>query len=263
MSTPGHIHPIPAFSDNYIWIFTDGEGNACVVDPGDAAPVVEYLDGHNLNLSHILLTHHHPDHTGGVKDLSQRFDLQVIGPGNSPFKAIDHRVSEHDQLTVLGYRLRVLEVPGHTLDHIAYFCEQAPKDGGPLVFCGDTLFAAGCGRIFEGDPPMMYQSLQKLAELPPATRVYCTHEYTLSNLQFANAAEPDNQELQARTVESRQKRQQHLPTLPSSIGLELATNPFLRCREQALKLSAANQLGSSTADPVEIFAALRRWKDNF
>ena len=263
MSSSEQIHPIPAFSDNYIWVFANEEGKACVVDPGDPAPVAEYLDHHNLTLSHILLTHHHPDHTGGVTALAKRFDLQVIGPANSPFSPIDQAVKENDRVTVLDFQFQVLEVPGHTLDHVAYYCENAPDGAGPLVFCGDTLFAAGCGRIFEGNPVMMYQSLQKLACLPSATRVYCTHEYTMSNLQFANAAEPQNSALQERISAAREKRERNQPTLPSTINLELATNPFLRCSEQPLIQSASRQSGDPISDPIEVFATLRHWKDNF
>ena len=263
MSSTEQIFPIPAFSDNYIWIFADAVGKACVVDPGDADAVAEYLEQNNLTLSHILLTHHHPDHTGGVKALAKRFEVQVIGPANSPFSAIDQPVSEGERLTVLGFEFGVLEVPGHTLDHIAYYCDNAPDGNGPLVFCGDTLFAAGCGRIFEGDPPMMYQSLQKLAALPVTTRVFCTHEYTLANLQFANAAEPDNLELQQRTTTAKDTRKRNQPTLPSSIGMELATNPFLRCSQESLLRSAATQSGNQVTDPVSVFTTLRHWKDNF
>jgi len=263
MSSIEQIHPIPAFSDNYIWVFSNREGKACVVDPGDADAVTAYLEQNNLTLSHILLTHHHPDHTGGVKALVRRFDLQVIGPANSPFSAIDTAVTEGHRLTVLDLQFEVLEVPGHTLDHIAYYCDNAPDGSDPLVFCGDTMFAAGCGRIFEGDPPMMYRSLQKLAALPAATRVFCTHEYTLANLQFANAADPDNQELQQRTITATEIRERNQPTLPSDIGLELATNPFLRCAQEPLIRNVATQSGSHVTDPVEVFAALRRWKDNF
>lgn len=263
MNSTEQIHPIPAFSDNYIWIFSDEAGKACVVDPGDADAVVGYLNRHNLTLSHILLTHHHPDHTGGVRTLAERFDLRIIGPANSPFSKIDHPITEGEQVTVLGFEFDVLEVPGHTLDHIAYYCERPPGALGPLVFCGDTLFAAGCGRIFEGDPAMMYRSLLKLAALPAATRVYCTHEYTLANLHFANTVEPENPELQQRTKSAKEIRAKNQPTLPSTIGLELTTNPFLRCSSVVLADSAAKHVGDSVSDPIEVFAALRRWKDNF
>ncbi len=258
------IHPIPAFSDNYIWLFTDAlEQQACVVDPGDAAVVTDYLNRHGLTLSTILVTHHHADHTGGVKDLVKQFNADVYGPKKSPFDGIERELVENDQITVLEYSFKVLEVPGHTLDHIAYYCESNPGGGGPLVFCGDTLFAAGCGRLFEGDPGMMFKSLRKLADLPETTAVYCTHEYTLANLDFAVAAEPANQRLQERTTAARATRQQKKPTLPSSIALERATNPFLRCSEAPLTASASNHMGTELHDPVEVFAALRSWKDNF
>jgi len=258
------IHPLHAFSDNYIWTFSDATGRqVCVVDPGDAQPVEKYLADTGSTLSHILITHHHADHTGGVMALKERYNPLVYGPKNSPFKGIDKPLEEHDQITVLGYCLQVLTVPGHTLDHIAYYCEAPPDTPRPLVFCGDTLFAAGCGRIFEGNPQMMYESLEKLARLPAATRVYCTHEYTLANLRFARSADPQNGALETRAAAASTTRSNNRPTLPSEIGLELATNPFLRCREAALAESASNQAGSSISDPVEVFAVLRRWKDNF
>ena len=263
MTSTDQIQPIPAFSDNYIWAFSDENGKACVVDPGDAKPVLAYLELHNLTLSHILITHHHADHTGGVRELARRFDLRIIGPANSPFDFDGQRVTEGEHLTVLGYEFQVLEVPGHTLDHVAYYCANAPDGAGPLVFCGDTLFAAGCGRIFEGNPDMMYNSLQKLAALPAATRVYCTHEYTLANLGFAKAADPANQDLQQRTSSAARTRDRQQPTLPSRIELELATNPFLRCQQQSLIRSASAHSGHELADPVAVFASLRRWKDNF
>jgi len=263
MKYHGQIHPIPAFSDNYIWIFSDWNNNACVVDPGDANAVKSHLELHNLSLTHILLTHHHADHTGGVEELKKSFEPEVIGPASSPFKLIDLAVSEGQKVNVLDLQFHVLEVPGHTLDHIAYYCADEPDGADPLVFCGDTLFAAGCGRIFEGNPAMMYESLQKLASLPAGTRVFCTHEYTLSNLKFARAADPDNQELHQRTKNAVATRENQKPTLPSSIALELATNPFLRCSEKELMQSVNLHSGCQSADPVEVFAALRSWKDNF
>ncbi|MCB1672520.1 MAG: hydroxyacylglutathione hydrolase [Gammaproteobacteria bacterium] len=258
------IHPIPAFADNYIWIFSDpGTNQACVVDPGDSSAVIKYLESHGLTLSTILVTHHHPDHTGGVKDLTNRFNSKVYGPKNSPFDGIGQELEENNTVSVFGYQFRILQVPGHTLDHIAYYCESPPSGGRPLLFCGDTLFAAGCGRIFEGNPVMMFASLQKLAGLPAATEVYCTHEYTLANLKFAATAEPDNPQLQERIAAARITRQRDLPTLPSSIALELATNPFLRCAETPLLTAASQHAGAELQDPVEVFATLRRWKDQF
>ncbi|MEZ5492133.1 MAG: hydroxyacylglutathione hydrolase [Gammaproteobacteria bacterium] len=258
------IFPIPAFSDNYIWAFTDEQQrHACVVDPGDAAPVLSFLDKNDLQLSHILITHHHPDHTGGVEALARRFNARVFGPQNSPYGGIEQQLAEKDELTVLGFDFSVLQIPGHTLDHIAYYCERPPGRHRPLVFCGDTLFAAGCGRIFEGNPQMMYDSLQKLARLPADTEIYCTHEYTLANLTFAAAADPHNQALKERTAAARKAREQQQPTLPSHLALELATNPFLRCTEEPLADSAASHVGADLSEPVEVFAALRRWKDTF
>ena len=258
------IHPIPAFSDNYIWVFTDSDNsNACVVDPGDAAPVADYLAAHKLNLSDILITHHHPDHTGGVAKLVAEYQPRVFGPANSPFKAVTRGLQENDQIDVYGLTFQILEVPGHTLDHIAYYCNSGLAASQPILFCGDTMFAAGCGRIFEGDPPMMYHSLQKLAALDADSRVYCTHEYTLANLRFAAAADPDNRQLQERTAIAERDRQNNIPTVPSSLSLELATNPFLRCHEDALRTSAQSQCDSRLDNATEVFASLRQWKDNF
>ncbi len=257
------IHPIPAFSDNYIWTLQAEDGNsACVVDPGDAGPVVTYLEENGLALTDILITHHHPDHVGGLMRLVERYSPRVYGPGSSGIKGIKQVVQEGDRVEVFSEEFSVLEVPGHTMDHIAFYCAES-RLGFPLLFCGDTLFAAGCGRLFEGTPELMHQSLGKLASLPADTRVYCTHEYTMANLSFAAAADPDNAILHERIDKEQHKRDEGNPTLPSSIGLELATNPFLRCGDPGVVKSAAAQLGRDTADEVEVFAAIRRWKDNF
>jgi len=256
------IVPIPAFFDNYIWAFTDQNKQlATVVDPGDAQPVLDFLRNNNLQLSHILITHHHADHTGGVNELLQLFDAHVIGPASSPFDGIKHRVRQDDNIEVYGDSFKVIEVPGHTLDHIAYYSE--PESLMPVLFCGDTLFAAGCGRVFEGTAVQMHTSLSKLAALPEATRVYCTHEYTLANLAFAAAVEPSNPTLQIRTAADKKTRDEGLPTLPSTIKLELATNPFLRCCEPAVisALKTHGEVPLARAD--EAFAALRKWKDGF
>ena len=238
-----------------------------MVDPGDAGPVFEYLDGERRRLSHILITHHHADHTGGLARLKQEYEPMVYGPAG--IAGVERVLTEGDELGVFDTHFRVLEVPGHTLDHIAYFSEEGSKEASaleeariededdtrrPLLFCGDTLFAAGCGRLFEGTPAMMFDSLAKLAALPAATAVYCTHEYTLANLKFAAAAAAkaagagsadENDDLQQRIIRDKGSRAAGRPTLPSTIGLERATNPFLRC------------------DTVEDFAALRKWKDEF
>ncbi len=254
------IFPIPAFRDNYIWTIVSDDGRCCVVDPGDAAPVIEYVQNQQLTLSDILVTHHHPDHTGGLPALIEKYSPAVYGPNGSRITGINTFVEERGQVEVFNYQFSVLEVPGHTLDHVAYHCADAKP---PILFCGDTLFAAGCGRLFEGSPAQMVNSLKKLAELAPTTRVYCTHEYTLANLRFAQAAEPDNSVLSNRVSEETQKRDKGMPTLPSTIALELATNPFLRFGEPKLAGAAATRLGRRPSDAVEVFATLRSWKDNF
>lgn len=256
------IHPIPAFTDNYIWAILDSDSNnACVVDPGDAQAVMEYLGAHKLNLASIFITHHHPDHTGGLEQLTEQYQPLVYGPESSGIKGITDFVAEGSQVELFGQSFTVLEVPGHTLDHIAFYCDQVSQK--PILFCGDTLFAAGCGRIFEGTPEVMYQSLNKLANLSSDTTVYCTHEYTMANLAFAQAAEPSNQKLIDRCARESAKREADQPTLPSSMELELATNPFLRCNEETLRKSAETQLGSAPKNEVEVFSALRGWKDHF
>lgn len=254
------IQPLPAFSDNYIWTLTDPDHNrACVVDPGDAEPVMQFLERNGLQLSHILITHHHPDHVGGVGKLASAWSPTIIGPRNPGIQGITDHVQEGDEIGIWGSRFRVLEVPGHTLDHIAYYSEDGST---PVLFCGDTLFAAGCGRLFEGTAGQMYDSLAKLTALPENTLVYCTHEYTLANLKFAVAAEPGNKELLARIGRETQKRDNDEVTLPSTIGLELATNPFLRCQSKEIQ-QGLQKRDMNPDSQVAVFAALRQWKDNF
>ncbi len=255
-----NIRPIPAFSDNYIWLITCGDSpEAFVVDPGDAAPVMAALDREGLTLAGVLITHHHFDHVGGLAQLRDRFAPVVYGPHNPAIEGIDHRVAAGDEVSVFGHSFSVLAVPGHTLDHIAYF--HAAEE--PVLFCGDTLFAAGCGRVFEGTAPMMHQSLQVLAALPGDTRVYCAHEYTLANLAFATAVEPDNSALQARFEAARQTREAGQPTVPSTLALELATNPFLRCDQPELKASLSRQGRLPDDEADQVFAEIRGWKDTF
>ena len=251
--------PIPAFNDNYIWMLHD-ERRALVVDPGDAQPVLTALAQHGLTLASILVTHHHGDHTGGVDALRQRTGAQVFGPAGELMPEPLQRLSDGDIITPLGLRFEVLLVPGHTAGHIAYWGQIPGAD--PVLFCGDTLFSAGCGRLFEGTPAQMLASLTRLAALPEATRVCCAHEYTLDSLRFALAVEPDNTDLQAYQAHARTLRQQLVPTLPSSIGLEKAVNPFLRTHLPKVA-HAVQQIAPNADDPVAVFAALRTWKDKF
>ena len=254
-----NILAVPAFEDNYLWLIHDGS-HAAVVDPGDAAPIFKALEKLQLTLSAILLTHHHHDHIGGVTDLLQRFDVPVFGPRNEGITAVRQPLSEGDSAIIpeLGLHMTVLDVPGHTLGHIAYIAQEQG-----WLFCGDTLFAGGCGRLFEGTPTQMAHSLDKLAALPNDTQVYCAHEYTLSNLRFALAVEPENPALIARMQNEHAKRNQGMATIPSSIGLEKATNPFLRYREPAIAkhLMDAGKLDQNT--PIAAFTALREWKNSF
>lgn len=260
---PACVTPIPAFTDNYIWCLDNGDGSALVVDPGDAKPVLAALAQADLSLAGILITHHHFDHVGGLATLKDRFACPVYGPDNPQIDGIDHVLRDGDRCEVGSFHFEIFAVPGHTLDHIAYY-QRTNGDEAPLLFCGDTLFAAGCGRIFEGTAAMMHASLGRLAALPANTAVYCAHEYTLANLAFARAADPSNKELAAREARAIALREQSLPTVPSTIGLEIATNPFLRADHPALRaqLGGAGQQ-AATEGATDTFAALRAWKDNF
>ena len=252
------ITPLPAFSDNYLWLLSR-DGHAAVVDPGDPAPVQRALDERGLTLDAILVTHHHADHVGGVTAL-RATRARVYGPRGEDIDGVDVHVGGGDRVEVLGTPFTVLDVPGHTAGHIAYFTEVLDP---PVVFCGDTLFACGCGRLFEGTPAQMLDSLERLAALPATTRVYCAHEYTLANLRFALAVEPGNTDLQVRAAAAAATRSRGEPTLPSTIGLELATNPFMRCDVPAIRYAAARREKGAESDGVTTFAALRRWKNVF
>lgn len=266
MTTPPNapltVLALPAFQDNYLWLVHDGV-HAAVVDPGDAAPVHAALAAHGLRLTAILLTHHHADHIGGVPSLLAEWQVPVFGPRNDGIGAVTEPLGEGDRVRVPGLELEleVLDVPGHTLGHIAY-AGRAP--GARWLFCGDTLFGAGCGRLFEGTPRQMADSLAKLAALPDDTLVYCAHEYTMSNLRFAQAVEPGNAQLTARVRDDGARRAAGQPTLPSTVGLERATNPFLRCTEPRIVQSLV-EAGRARPDaaPSEVFAALREWKNTF
>ncbi len=262
MKTQLKLLPIPAFSDNYIWLLHD-DHQALVVDPGVAAPVLDTLQTYGLKLQSILVTHHHADHVGGLQELVEATGADVLGPAT---EALDHsmdRLSQGDTATAMGIRFQVLDVPGHTAGHIAFF---APATSSlldtPVLFCGDTLFSGGCGRLFEGTAAQMLASLERLSALPGPTRVCCAHEYTLSNLRFALAVEPGNPDLQAYEAHCQALRQQGLPTLPSTMEKERAINPFLRSRTATVHENVLQHAGCDAND-VSVFAALREWKNQF
>lgn len=257
---PGII-AIHAFADNYIWMISNGQ-EAVVVDPGQAEPVLQTLASHRLKLNAILLTHHHQDHVGGVTALIEATSAGVYGPAGEKLPFCDVPLREGDTVVdkALALNLSVLDVPGHTAGHIAYY---GYFKNTPVLFCGDTLFAAGCGRLFEGTAAQMTTSLAKFAALPVNTRVFCAHEYTLSNMRWATAVEPDNKELQNWQKTATEQRNQGIPTLPSTIGQELACNPFMRAQHPDVAQAAATWSHRALPGPVDVFAALREWKNNF
>ena len=266
LSIPLHLTliPLPAFTDNYIWMLHDGK-KALVVDPGDANVVFEALKRLSLKLETILVTHHHVDHTGGVAELRDATGAAVFGPLTETMPEPIRRLQGGDKMQAMGLTFDVIDVPGHTSGHIAYYCDQLQdksKDGAPILFCGDTLFSGGCGRLFEGTPSQMLSSLNKLSALPGHSRVCCTHEYTLSNLKFARAVEPNNGVLKQYQQDCEVLRAADTPTLPSTIARELQINPFLRS-DQAEVVHAAQQLDPTAIDAVGVFTAIRQWKNNF
>jgi hydroxyacylglutathione hydrolase len=257
------IIPLAAFTDNYVWAIREGD-RAAVVDPGDAAPVAAWLAREGVALAAILVTHHHRDHTGGIVDLVRERAVPVIGPAHEAIPARTSAVREGDRFDLpgLGLPLEVLDIPGHTAGHVA-FVGRDRAWGAPALFCGDTLFAAGCGRLFEGTAAQMWRSLSALAALPPQTRVFCGHEYTLANLRFAAAVEPANPAIAARSAREQAKRDRGVPTLPSTIAEERATNPFLRAADPAVRKVAEARAGRALDDETAVFAALREWKNAF
>jgi len=251
------IIPIPAFKDNYIWLLKQNHYVAAV-DPGDGQTVLKYIQQNNLQLTAILLTHHHFDHVDGVKDLVKQYPVRVYGPKHETMAAVTHPLTENDQveLSELALNFKVIEIPGHTAGHIAYYAK-------PYLFCGDTLFAGGCGRIFEGTPLQLFQSLSKLAALPDRTQVFCAHEYTLNNLEFALQVEPDNNALQQRYRQIKALREKNIITLPSLLRDEKQTNPFLRCEQNTIKQAAESYAATRLSNPAAVFKAIREWKDSF
>ena len=249
------IIPLPAFRDNYIWLLRHG-ATATVFDPGDAAPVLRYLADEGLTLAAILITHHHSDHVGGVDALLAAHPVPVYGPAREDIASITRRVGGGDRVSVAGVEFQVIDVPGHTAGHVAYYAA-------PNLFCGDTLFAAGCGRIFDGTPAQLHASLERLAELPGDTQVYCTHEYTLSNLAFAAAVEPNNSAIAERMALCQTLRADERPTVPFRLDGERRSNPFLRTREEEVIRQAEAQAGHALNGPEAVFAALREWKNRF
>jgi hydroxyacylglutathione hydrolase len=254
-----NLTAVPAFSDNYIWMIDDGR-NAIVVDPGEAGPVEAALDARRLALAAILVTHHHADHVGGVDALRARLRGPVFGPAHELVPQPCEGHVEGDVVEALGLRFEVVDVPGHTAGHIAYFNREGA--GEPIVFCGDTLFSAGCGKLFEGTPAQMHASLAKLSALPDATRVCCGHEYTVANLRFAHAVEPGNADVARHIDACKALRAAGKPTVPSPIGRERRINPFLRCAEPAV-IDAAVAHGASGRSGSEVLAAIRTWKNEF
>jgi hydroxyacylglutathione hydrolase len=251
------VTAIPAFTDNYIWLISTGGNSCAVVDPGDAGPVRSELERSGLELSCIILTHHHPDHIGGVAELVAVTGAKVFGPDDPRIPGRDRTVAEGESVTLpdLDLEFEIIEVPGHTSSHIAW-C------GHGCLFCGDTLFSVGCGRLFEGTPEQMQESLDKLAALPPETRVFCAHEYTQSNCNFALAVEPDNPELRRRADEVDTRRAAGRRTVPSELGEEVAVNPFLRTREPSV-IAAARQRNAAAQPGASTLAVIRAWKDAF
>lgn len=252
------IFPISAFTDNYIWVWVDDvKKQAVVVDPGDAVPILKFLDQNKLTLHAILITHKHHDHTGGIAALLSQFpDASVFSNQTENIAQTTQHVSDGDIIHINDHALMIITIPGHTLGHIAYYCK-------PVLFCGDTLFTNGCGKIFEGTAGQMLASLKKLMALSDDTLIYCGHEYTLSNIKFALHVEPNNHALQKRFDETKKLRSENKPTVPSTLKLEKETNPFLRCSKPSVIETVSHHAGKKLNSEVDVFTELRQWKNNF
>jgi hydroxyacylglutathione hydrolase len=256
-----HVIPIPALTDNYIWlVVSETSGHCVIVDPGEHQPVMEALSLYQLTPTAIFITHHHGDHTNGALVLRDHFELPVFGPTHENINAVTHPLAERGtvHLKELGLTFTILSIPGHTRDHIAYYTSE-----GGFIFTGDTLFTAACGRLFEGTAAQMHESLNKLARLPDHTLIYCGHEYTENNLKFAHHIEPDNERLCLRIKVTAALRKYGIPTVPAPLFLEKQTNPFLRCNEKGIIQAAERYEGRSLPDASEVFASIRRQKDAY
>ena len=251
------VEPIKAYDDNYIWLISTNEGSI-IVDPGESKKIIEGIDKNKIDLKAILITHHHFDHTNGLQDLLDINNFDVFGPVNN-INGINNKVGDSDQFTVIGIDFEVIEIPGHTLDHIGFY---SFNDGDPILFCGDTLFAGGCGRVFEGTYQQMFEALKKISRLPKNTKIYCGHEYTLSNIKFALEVDPNNIKLQNEYKNVQELMKSNKPSLPTTIEKELDTNPFLRCDDLDIQKNIVKKFNVDDSE-FEIFTAIRKWKDNF
>jgi hydroxyacylglutathione hydrolase len=253
------VEAIQTLKDNYVWVVIDtATQSAIIIDPGEASPVIDFLKHHHLSLLAILITHHHWDHTNGIAGILREFPVPVYGPANENIPELNHAISEPTLFRIPSFPvdIKVLEIPGHTSQHLAYYLENK-------LFCGDTLFAAGCGRLFEGTAAQMSASLQKIMSLPDDTEIYCAHEYTLNNLRFAQMVEPDNVNIATRLASVTVLRNKQLPSLPSTLADEKATNPFLRCDLVSVKTGVEKHVGHALVNSLDVFTELRKWKDTF
>ena len=250
------VEPIKAYTDNYIWLVSTNEGSI-VVDPGESKEILNLIDANEIDLKGVLITHHHYDHTNGLLDLTNKMNLEVYGP--KKIEGINNIVNESDKFSIIGIDFEVIEIPGHTLDHLAFY---SSNDEDPILFCGDTLFAGGCGRVFEGTFEQMFKSLKKISNYPKDTKIFCGHEYTLSNLKFALEVDEDNKQLANEYINVKKLISSDIPSLPTNLNKELKLNPFLRCNEINIKNKVIDKF-DIIDDELEIFTALRKWKDNF